>query len=52
MALPQAAHRQEHEEEIGIDDGRVDYSDYDERNELARRRAQNYDLSEFDDSSN
>jgi hypothetical protein len=36
---------------VNLDDGLPDYSD-DERNELARRRAQNYDLSEFDDSSN
>lgn len=43
---------QTHEEEVGIDDGRVDYSDYDERQERDRRQEQNYALSDFDGSSN
>jgi hypothetical protein len=45
---------QTHEEEIGLDEGRVDYSDYDERMEIRRRREQNHSIYEFldDDPSN
>lgn len=36
-----------HEDEIGMDEGRVDYSDYDERMETERRRNANMTLGEF-----